>query len=86
MDLGKETLVGRATINEIAFPRTREFVVEYKVGDEWREVARGEELGARREIVFAPVRARYVRLNVLKATEVPTIEEFRLYPPASAKP
>jgi alpha-L-fucosidase len=89
VDLGTETFVGGAEVREIGYPRTREFVLEYRVGpegDTWRELARGTELGVRKEIAFAPVRARYVRLNVLKATEVPTIEEFRLYPPMSRKP
>jgi hypothetical protein len=89
VDLGAETLVGGAEVREIGYPRTREFVLEYKSGpgdDTWRELARGKELGARREIAFPPVRARYVRLNILEATEVPTIEEFRLYPPEGRKP
>ena len=84
VDLGAETLVGAAEVREIGFPRTREFVIEARSAggdDAWRELARGKELGALKRFTFPPVRARYVRLNVLDATEVPTIEEFRLFPP-----
>jgi hypothetical protein len=30
---------------------------------------------------FAPVKARHVRLNILKANEVPTVEEFQVFAP-----
>ena len=81
VDLAGQTLVGRAVVMEIGYPRTREFVIEYKVGDEWKELARGTTIGRRKQVDFTPVRARHLRLRILKAVEVPTIEEFRLYPP-----
>ena len=37
-------------------------------------------------IEFDPVTARYVRLNVLEATNVPTIWEVALYPPGATLP
>jgi alpha-L-fucosidase len=87
VDLGAETLIGSAEVCELAFPRTQEFVIECRSGpeDTWRELARGIELGYRAELTFPPVRARYVRLRILKASEVPTIEEFRVYGPKAEK-
>ena len=38
-----------------------------------------------RVINFKPITARNFRLNIQKANEVPTIEEFELYPPGTIK-
>jgi hypothetical protein len=84
VDLGQETLIGRAVIKELGFHRTRQFAVEWKDGDVWKELARGTTIAGEKEIQFQPVTARYVRLNILKAAEVPTIEEFEIYPPSKA--
>jgi alpha-L-fucosidase len=54
-------------------------------GGGWKELARGTTIAGEKESKFQPVTARYVRLNILKATEVPTIEEFDLYPPSPAR-
>ena len=81
IDLGKETQIGRAIVMELGFHRTQEFVIEYKAGDEWKTLHHGTTIAGRRVYDFPPVNARYVRLNILKASEVPTIEEFQLYPP-----
>ena len=84
VQLGQETLVGRAVIKEWAYHRTQQFAVEWKSGGVWKELARGTAIAGEKQINFQPVIARYVRLNILKASEVPTIEEFELYPPALA--
>jgi alpha-L-fucosidase len=66
------------------YHRTQQFAIEWKDGDVWKELARGATIAGEKEIAFRPVTARHVRLNILKATEVPTIEEFDLYPPSPA--
>jgi alpha-L-fucosidase len=86
IDLGKETPVGRAIIMEIAYPRTQEFSIEYKTGDTWKELHRGTTIAGTRVYDFPPVKARQVRLNILKAGEVPSIEEFQLYSPGAKLP
>ena len=68
---------------EQSFPRTEEFTVEYQLGDSWKELARGTTIGKMKSIDFPPVTARHVRLNILKASEVPTINEFRVLPARS---
>ena len=86
IDLGKETQIGRAVVMELGFHRTQEFVLECKQGDAWQELHRGMTIGGPRFYDFPAVTARYVRLNILKANEVPTIEEFQVYPPGAKLP
>jgi hypothetical protein len=81
IDLGAETEIGRAVIIE-KFPRTEEFAVEYESGGEWKELARGKQIGGAKVIDFTPVEVRRVRLNIPKANDVPTLEEFRVCTPA----
>ncbi len=83
VDLGKDERIGRIEIMEQSFPRTEEFTVEYQLGDSWKELARGTTIGEMKSIDFPPVTARHVRLNILKASEVPTINEFRVLPARS---
>jgi len=82
VDLGTPMRVGHAVIKELAYPRTQEFVVEYKDGEAWKPVITGTTIAGEKEFDFAPVTARQFRLHILKASEVPTIEEFELFPPA----
>jgi alpha-L-fucosidase len=86
IDLGKETPIGRAVVMEIEYPRTQEFVIEYKAGDEWKPLHRGTTIAGRRAYDFSTVNARLVRLNILKANEVPSIEEFHVYAPGAKLP
>lgn len=84
VDLGREEAIGRVEIIEVAHPRTREFSVEVQTDGAWKEVLRGTTIGGRRSHEIPATRARVVRLNILQADEVPTIEEFQLFPPAPA--
>jgi hypothetical protein len=79
VDLGEEKSIGRAFISEIEWPETREFAIEYKAGDLWKELAHGATIGAYKTIDFPPVRARYVRLHVFKAARPININEFQLF-------
>ncbi|MHC4201485.1 MAG: discoidin domain-containing protein, partial [Planctomycetota bacterium] len=81
VDLGKPTVIGRAEVLEIEFPRTLEFAIEYRDGDTWKELVRGRTIAGRKMYPFPKVTARHVRLNILRASEVPTLEEFRVLPP-----
>jgi alpha-L-fucosidase len=80
VDLGKPTTIGRAFVSE-PYGRVREFALECRDGDEWRTVARGKTIGEERVLTFQPVRARIVRLNLLRCTEGPSIWELQLFPP-----
>ena len=86
VDLGKATEIGRAVVMEINFPRTQQFAIECKTGDSWKPLVTGTTIAGRRVYDFAPVKAQVFRLNILKANEVPTIEEFQLLAPGAKLP
>jgi len=79
VDLGAEKEIGRAVVMEIGFPRTDAFAIEARTGDAWKSLVTGTTIAGCRTYDFAPVKARFVRLNITAANEVPTIEEFQLY-------
>jgi hypothetical protein len=80
VDLGREELIGRVTIME-TYTRVREFAVERKDGETWKPIVKGARIGRELNLEFPPVKARFVRLNLLKAENIPSIDEFRIYPP-----
>jgi alpha-L-fucosidase len=86
IDLDRETPIGRAIVMELGYRRAQEFAIEYKEGDAWKELHHGTTIAGARVYDFPPVNARRFRLNILKANEVPTIEEFQLYPPGAKLP
>ena len=80
VDLGSEQTVTRAYIDEAGFSRTRRFELQARQGDGWTNIATGTLLGDKRGIPFqTPVKARIFRLDILEASEVPTISEFPLF-------
>ena len=79
MDLSKATAIDRAFISEAYPSRVRQFELQSKDGDEWRTFAKGTRIGERRALEFKPVTARIIRLNILEATDGPTIWEFQLF-------
>jgi hypothetical protein len=79
IDLGREMEIGRVFVSEIEWPETREFTIEVKQGGTWKEVARGTTIGADKSIELAPVNAREIRLNVLKAERAININEFQVF-------
>jgi len=79
VDLGRSEAVDRAVIDEAGWNRVRKFEIQALVAGRWTTVARGSTIGPGKEVRFSPVSARCFRLNILKATEVPTIVEFELY-------
>ncbi len=49
------------------------------MGEQWKTFYRGTTLGEQFSAKFDPVTAQRVRLNVLDATDGPTITEFQLF-------
>jgi alpha-L-fucosidase len=84
VDLGQPQRVGRAMICESEYPRTRKFAVEYLDDQTWKTLTNGTTIADTKVLDFMPVTARRFRLNILEATEVPTIAEFGVYAPAKA--
>jgi len=79
VDLGEPKAIGRAMIHEAYAPRVQEFELQAKEGDSWKTFYRGTTIGEDFSARFPPVKARVVRLNILKASEGPTIWEFQLF-------
>ena len=80
VDLGKLTKLNRTLISE-EFDRVKQFELQYKEGGQWRTITDGTKIGRKLQLMFSPVTARYVRLNILNATNGPTICEFQLFAP-----
>ena len=81
VDLEKPAAVGRVEISEFA-PRITKFALEYRSGTEpWQVAYTGSGAGAHFAQGFPSVRARFVRLHILDATDAPTIWEFGVLPP-----
>ena len=70
--------VSSVRINEAIAPRVQKFEFQYRDGNDWKTLFTGTELGASFKRSFEPVTARAVRLNILDATEGPTIAEIKV--------
>ena len=79
VDLGKPSIVRRAIILEGRFDRVRKFELQYQAGSDWKTIVAGTSPGQYKELKFPPVEARCFRLNILEATNVPTIYEVQLF-------
>ena len=79
-DLGKPKEIRGVRIQEAApyAGRVTKFEFQYRQGPDWRTIFSGTQLGERFEKKFAPVQVREFRLNILDATEGPTISEIEL--------
>ena len=82
VDLGKSITFNRAMVSE-EFDRVQQFELQYKEGGQWRTLTEGTKIGNKLELEFSTVTARHVRLNILDASEGPTIREFQLFAPKS---
>ncbi|HEY3330722.1 MAG TPA: alpha-L-fucosidase [Capsulimonadaceae bacterium] len=80
VDAGRVVRFDTVNISEIA-PRITSFRIEYRtdVNGEWKTAYEGQRAGEHYKQSFAPVEARYVRLNILAATSSPSIWEFKVF-------
>jgi alpha-L-fucosidase len=79
-DLGKPSRIQSVRIQEAApyAGRVTKFEFQYRAGGEWKTIFSGTQLGEHFQKTFAPVQAQEFRLNILDATEGPTISEIEL--------
>ena len=70
--------IGTVRISEAFAPRVQKFEFQYRDGSDWQTLFAGTDLGANFKRTFEPVTARAVRLNILEATEGPTIWEIKI--------
>ena len=59
-------------------PRIRKYELQHKSGDKWVTFHAGTTVGEKARVTFAPVTLRQLRLNILDATDGPTINEIGL--------
>jgi alpha-L-fucosidase len=82
LDLAKETTLDGIEIEEaFAHPKSRvlKFELQQKTGGAWVTFHQGKGLGENFKASFAPVTTTAIRLNILDATEGPTLSEIRLH-------
>lgn len=70
--------IGGVRISEAYANRVQRYEFQYRNGDDWRTIFSGTKLGNHFEQSFDPVSAREFRLNILDATDAPTINEIEL--------
>ena len=80
LDLGKPVTFSRVAIHEWAGggKRIQKFDLKYKDGEEWKSVFAGSTIGPDFKKDFPAVTARLVRLDILNATDGPTIDEIEI--------
>ena len=79
VDYAKAKTASGVRINEADGNRVRKFEFQYRDGDDWKTIFSGTALGGHFQQAFTPVTAREFRLNILDASEAPTINEIELY-------
>jgi alpha-L-fucosidase len=75
LDMGKMRTIHHVDISEAYPGRVRRFEIQCKDEGEWKSVIQGDVIGADYHADFPPVSARFFRLNILDATDGPTIYE-----------
>jgi len=79
VDLGEKRRFSNVIISEAYEGRVEKFELKYKSKEEWITFYSGNKLGKDARIRFNPVKARLVRLDIIKANEGPTIWEFQIF-------
>ncbi|MGQ9576323.1 MAG: alpha-L-fucosidase [Thermoguttaceae bacterium] len=79
VDLGEPRTIDRAMISEAYAGRVQEFELQAKQDGSWKTFYRGKRMGEQCALAFEPLKAQLIRLNILQATEGPTIWEFQLF-------
>jgi alpha-L-fucosidase len=81
VDLGKPTEFNRVFIDEAYAGRVKQFEFQFEQNGEWKTLFADISLGSNYQHKFNPITAQKVRLNILDATNGPTINEFQLFAP-----
>jgi alpha-L-fucosidase len=79
-DFLKPQTVSHIHVSEAYPDRIQKFEFQYRDGNDWKTIFTGTTLGDNFEKSFNPVTAREFRLNILDATDGPTINEIELLP------
>jgi len=79
VDLNKPTAINKVAIDEHDWNRIRKFQLQYKTDGSWKTIFEGSSVGKNFSKTFPTVTAQYVRLNILDASDGPTIWEFSIF-------
>lgn len=77
VDLGNDKRFDTVVIQE-GWGRIQRFDLQVKDGERWRTLLEGTTVGLHFVRQFALTSARFIRLNIHEASDVPTIWEFQL--------
>lgn len=77
VNLGAIRTISGFKINQANLNRITLFELQVKSGTEWKTIFSGKEAPKAKENI-QPVKGQHFRLNILKASDVPTISEFQL--------
>jgi alpha-L-fucosidase len=77
-DYGRPVTFSGVGIQEAFAGRVQKFEFQCKDGEQWRTLFSGAKIGAKYAKKFPAVTAREIRLNILEASEGPTIAEIEL--------
>lgn len=78
LDLGATHTLAGIVLSDAPYVRIREFAIEVRQEGRWSEVAAGTTLGAHRHIPLTEDRVDAVRLVIRKATDTPTLADFKV--------
>ena len=78
-DLGKLLTIQRVRIEEAYAGRVQKFEFQYRDGQAWKTIFAGTTLGWDFQHRFEPVTAREFRLNILEASDGPTIADIEVF-------
>ena len=81
VDLGAPRTFSRLRVHEGTWDRVRRFELQIRRSGGWQTIHTGTTIGADYSASFEPVTAQHVRLNLVEASDVPTIWEVQLLPP-----
>ena len=81
VDLGSNVTVNETVVKEdAAFPRITGYKIQTSTdANTWTNQASGTSVGTNKVDTFAPTTARFVRVYVTSATQVPTLDEFQVF-------
>ncbi|HNY79788.1 MAG: alpha-L-fucosidase [Sedimentisphaerales bacterium] len=80
VDLGRPETIAKVMLSE-AYDRVRRFELQYADDGTWVTFVEGRRIGEEFTAGFEPVTSQRIRLNILEATDGPTIWEFQLLAP-----
>lgn len=78
-DLGRPLTIQRVRMDEAYAGRVTRFEFQYRDGTTWKTIFTGKGIGNWFQQKFEPVTAREFRLNILDATDGPTINDIEFF-------